>query len=178
MKHQPKKIRYCKICGKEFIVYAYILRKKACNYCSTKCALIARRKQKTKIKCVQCGKFIELSPWELKRASKIGHFCSHTCYGKWRTDNLAGDNSPNWKGGYSMDYGGRHWKAQRRKTLERDNFTCQKCGRKKENKRQFDVHHIIPYDMCDNPKSANQLINLITLCRKCHDKEHNKDGKK
>ena len=39
------------------------------------------------------------------------------------------------------------------------------CGKtKEENKRNMDVHHIVPYlDSKDN-----SLDNLICLCRRCH----------
>jgi len=55
---------------------------------------------------------------------------------------------------------------------DRDNHTCQKCG-KTSDSREFPVHHI---DL--NPKN-NNLKNLITLCFSCHQKIHrnlNKEG--
>ena len=58
---------------------------------------------------------------------------------------------------------------------ERDNYTCQKCGRKWEKglikiPRRFDVHH----KDCDKEKTLQyddlekEKDNLITLCHKCH----------
>jgi hypothetical protein len=48
--------------------------------------------------------------------------------------------------------------------LERDNFTCQKCGFKNLKKEGLEIHHI-------NPKifnGLNEINNLATLCSICH----------
>ena len=59
---------------------------------------------------------------------------------------------------------GDDWDAIRRLILNRDNYTCQKCG---ISKKVLDIHHIIPFlETFDN-----SLNNLITLCRSCHMKE-------
>lgn len=58
------------------------------------------------------------------------------------------------------------WKNKRQIIMKRDNFTCV-CG----SKRHLQVHHKryikgkMPWDI-DNKY-------LITLCRSCHEKEHN-----
>lgn len=48
---------------------------------------------------------------------------------------------------------------------ERDNNICQLCGR-----WAADVHHIVPAGM--GCKRTNELYNMISLCRECHDKLH------
>jgi hypothetical protein len=53
-------------------------------------------------------------------------------------------------------------------TLIRDNYTCQKCGRKD---CILEVHHITPKRLGGN----NSIYNLITLCNKCHKKVNNKE---
>jgi hypothetical protein len=48
--------------------------------------------------------------------------------------------------------------------LERDNFTCQKCGFKNLKKEGLEIHHI-------NPKlfnGLNEINNLATLCSICY----------
>ena len=57
------------------------------------------------------------------------------------------------------------WNIQRNKTFERDINNCQKCQRT----INLAVHHIIPYKFSKD----NELINLITLCPKCHMTEEN-----
>jgi len=48
--------------------------------------------------------------------------------------------------------------------LERDNFTCQKCGFKNSKQEELEIHYI-------NPKifnGLNEINNLATLCSICH----------
>ncbi len=60
---------------------------------------------------------------------------------------------------YGVDWTG----TLRRNIRERDNYTCQLCGARQED-RVFDVHHI------DFDKDNNKSENLITLCGDCHRK--------
>ena len=53
-------------------------------------------------------------------------------------------------------------------TLDRDNYTCQCCGKKHV---RLEVHHIIFRSL----GGSDELDNLITLCEKCHKALH--DGK-
>ena len=71
--------------------------------------------------------------------------------------------APTWDGksGYGENYA-----KMMRKALERDHYTCIKCG-EKEN---LHVHHINKRNSFQNPRSrpVNCLENLATLCRQCH----------
>lgn len=49
--------------------------------------------------------------------------------------------------------------------VERDQGICQLCGR-----RAVDVHHIIPAGM--GGKRKDEMWNMISLCRTCHDEAH------
>lgn len=79
------------------------------------------------------------------------------------------------------------WWKFKQECFERDNFTCQKCGRvgktvtskigdKKtyfRSTEDFEAHHIKQI----KDGGTNELSNLQTLCWKCHHKdEHSKDG--
>jgi len=64
------------------------------------------------------------------------------------------------------DYG-LNWAAQRRAARARDGYRCQMCGLP-ERGREHDVHHKIPFRTFASYEPANQLSNLITLCRSCH----------
>jgi hypothetical protein len=50
--------------------------------------------------------------------------------------------------------------------LCRDNYTCQSCGKYK-NQQDLEVHHVIPRS--EGGKDAP--TNLVTLCKHCHDRE-------
>jgi len=79
-----------------------------------------------------------------------------------------------WRGGLSEIYSnfrGWNWDKLRRQVLNRDNYTCQSCG--KSGCRLY-VHHITPYKLSKN----NSLNNLITLCLICHMKEEHKFWRK
>jgi len=49
--------------------------------------------------------------------------------------------------------------------LIRDNFTCQKCGKKET---RLEAHHIV----WTSKGGKDSIYNLITLCESCHDKIH------
>jgi DEAD/DEAH box helicase domain-containing protein len=76
-------------------------------------------------------------------------------------------NAPN-------DYG-PDWQETRQKVRARDQFTCQVCGAP-ERGREHDVHHKIPFRTFRTESGtierarANQVSNLVTLCRECHRK--------
>ena len=76
-----------------------------------------------------------------------------------------GEDHYAWTGGHPRYYG-RNWREQRKKTLERDEHTCQDCGTKEE----LHVHHVHKIRSFDNPEDANYLENLTTLCQHCHKK--------
>lgn len=76
----------------------------------------------------------------------------------------SGPNHGNWKGG-QQEYRGLDWRQQRRLALERDNHTCQRCDKTKEELGQEpDVHHKVPY----RDTQDNSLDNLVSLCKPCH----------
>jgi len=62
----------------------------------------------------------------------------------------------------------RKYGGNRKKALERDNFSCRSCG-KNENEVSLEIHHI---DGNGSRKPVrlrnNKLDNLITLCAVCH----------
>lgn len=114
-----------------------------------------------------------------RTGSEIAEECGVSCdviyhwmdkHGIDRKNRYVGENAPNWKGGHASDYGS-NWKRQRDKARARDNNTCQDCGHEwQEGEIRLDVHHIIPLKEFDVPEEANDLDNLITLCRECHKK--------
>lgn len=83
----------------------------------------------------------------------------------------SGDEHPFWRGG-TRNYYGPSWNKQRKKALERDNYSCVVCGREKiQGKRNIHVHHIIPkyfWNVRREHHTMNSMDNLVCLCREHH----------
>lgn len=109
---------------------------------------------------------------------------------------MVGELHPNWKGGITKltallrEYFGVNIAP---KVSRRDNYTCQMCG---DTHTILNVHHIVPfktivdqiilehpeYNVVDNKQELYEIIthderfldedNLITYCKKCHQKLH------
>lgn len=109
--------------------------------------------------CVDCGKQVSRASNRQKRCStcKQNHD-NRTCSEHYRRNYVkkgydqSGENNNNWKGGIGTY----------RKILE-DIKQCQKCSSAK-----FVVTHHI-----DGNRYNNSIDNLIRLCKRCHQIEHN-----
>ena len=65
---------------------------------------------------------------------------------------------------YSEQYKHPNWQKKRLEILNRDNFTCQKCGDKETT---LHIHHLIYYN---NRKVWDyKNSDLVTLCKDCHE---------
>lgn len=175
--------RSCAVCGTAFFVYASQCKDRPRQCCSTACANKHRsqiasgersfRWSNLFVTCQQCGAAFRVIPAHIKRGR--GKFCNRSCRSKWMSEHGTGANNPNWRGGYAIYYG-PNWTAQQRAARKRDKYVCQHCGkRQKKRGRAFDVHHIKPfrefgyvYGVNDHYLAANDLPNLVTLCRQCH----------
>lgn len=71
----------------------------------------------------------------------------------------SGENHPKWKGG------GKSY--ARKQALERDNYTCQRCGI--NDRDLLEVDHIVPKIL--RPDLVADINNLVTLCANCHKKK-------
>lgn len=58
----------------------------------------------------------------------------------------------------------------RRRVLKRDGFKCKKCG----DANELHAHHIARW--AHAPHLRIVVENGVTLCRKCHEKEHSSEG--
>lgn len=103
-------------------------------------------------------------PHNRKRNSESKQGTKNWMYGR------CGPRNPWWNGG-KVYYYGPNWHRQRNKARKRDHYTCQHCGiTETELGQQLDVHHIKKFrDFgLTRYKEANDLGNLICLCRTCH----------
>lgn len=168
-RHPPDKqvklaVKRCINCGTEFTSGQSRQR-----FCGLECSWAFVRSKspnyKVTLACEQCGaEFID------HRANRR-KFCSPACFWLWRSENQLGVSNPNYRGGTKYRKRGANWKVQKKAALLRDGYKCCLCGRQpsKVDKAGIHVHHIRPYRMFEGDYlTANELRNLITLCRKCH----------
>jgi hypothetical protein len=94
--------------------------------------------------------FLRLGGWRL---------CSDDCQTKWMSEQWGDDEAV---------YNSK-WRPVRRAALDRDERTCQHCGKhKSEIGQEPDVHHITPVREFDDPQDAHKLSNVVSLCPSCH----------
>lgn len=123
------------------------------------------------LECEVCGDEYEVNP---SREDSV--VCSEECRYEWMKQ-FRGKNAFRWKGGSVRHYGD-NWEEQRRRALERDNYTCQLCGEDMSGDgRDLDVHHLKRlkwfqdnYDAPEWWERGNSLSNLVCFCRPCHNK--------
>ena len=161
----------CKFCSKNMELPPSIAKDR--TFCSMKCKAKHQSENWTKedhpnwsgglatVECKNCGEEYEEKKCRVERTS----YCSKECLDEHRreTDIVRGENNHRWKGGYPGYYGA-NWQRQRKKALDRDDYTCQVCG-SKDNLHVHHVHKILDFE---NPEDANYLLNLVTLCATCH----------
>ena len=82
-----------------------------------------------------------------------------------KNPNLISEKVKHWGYQKGFDYG---WSSHREAILNRDNYTCQICGKKNT---RLEVHHVI----FRSQGGTDDENNLITLCEDCHSAIH--DGK-
>jgi len=114
--------------------------------------------------CIQCESRYTISRGKASTQREKSRFCSKECWYNYIRDDEK--RHPSYRGGH-FPYYGPDWKMQARKARERDNNTCQRCG-KKQFKPKLHVHHITPRRKFKSMRRANRLYNLTTLCNSCH----------
>lgn len=171
----PKKRRIyqCQECDGEFEEWAYRKPRFCSRLCASKYSARQPRPGSRKpsiyvtLDCTVCGKEYQTNIYQVRlRGSSC---CSRECVAKRQSVLKRGVGNPNYRGG-TVGYRGPNWGRQSRMAAKRDGYICQICHQQL-GRRLWDyaVHHIQAYRTFDGDyKSANQLSNLITLCRSCH----------
>lgn len=166
----------CDQCGGEFY-RSPANRRGTHNFCSAKCMgqwqaqhnigeSHPRYKGDDIRACFNCGKPVVRRRWAWNKRTMT--FCDRKCFGEWKAKNWTGAENPCWRGGHPPYYG-PNWLRQSREARRRDSHQCQCCGKTQSDcRRELDVHHIIPFRLFSEPRKANALSNLVTLCEECH----------
>lgn len=83
-----------------------------------------------------------------------------------------GEGNHNWRGGVTSENDKIRktiqYKEWRKGVFDRDNYTCQGCGRKEDVSGKLNAHHIKQFSKFPNLRF--ELTNGITLCKPCHEK--------
>lgn len=168
-----KAVFKCEWCSVEFEEWAYRKPRFCSNQCRSEYAARLpkpwqrRPENFVELTCEVCGK-----SYTVHRAQVTGRksrFCSVLCRAEWTSKVRSGAGNVNYRGG-TVRYRGRNWDRQKRIAVKRDGYKCQVCGKKLgRTKWDWAVHHIKPYrEFNGDYLKANELTNLITLCRRCH----------
>lgn len=156
--------RYCGACGKQRYrnkckecSLTFQAKRREVQYCSNECLKIGNSKKVRSTLCAGCGITFERTSSSIP--SNKRHFCSKRCNQR----RFAFENGNRY---------GSDWTTWRKRCIERDLHTCQKCGKKEFEKYELNVHHIIPIEEFNSPKEANYIENLLVLCFGCHMSVH------
>lgn len=153
----------CDYCGKDFDRFESYLDENQLNYfCSNECRGRWFVDNRLETECTYCGEAINRTQHKLDSVDH--HFCNRECHIEWTRANATYD----WK---STPNYGPMWRTRRREVLERDDWTCQGCGRNKEELGYTPrVHHIRPFSEFadDETEQAHDPLNLVSLCAVCH----------
>lgn len=113
------------------------------------------------VPCNTCSVVILRRPTEVGERNYCSVECRQAVVARFASERC-GSKHPRWNGG-RLTYRGPNWNTQKTATLERDSRQCQHCPA-----IGTDVHHKIPFRLFDDYRQANDLSNLITLCKRCH----------
>ena len=115
--------------------------------------------------CLHCGEAFEVSNSEGAKARSNRQFCGSDCWYEFVRTHP--DAHGRFRGGREPYYG-PNWAQAARETRKRDEYTCQDCGLH-QTRPALDVHHLVPRRAFNGDYvSANEIANLITLCKRCH----------
>jgi len=166
----PRRLRSktCPTCGKQFKS-----RDHHALYCSKACFDVVQtgrpntKNSKRKIEkvCPQCGNHFKVTP-----AYNYRIYCCMACSSAAKRNKSVNTGSRNgqWKGGvYPENQAAREridYKRWRETIFKRDDYTCQKCGKRGG---VMHAHHL--YKFSDYPELRYHIENGHTLCKQCHD---------
>lgn len=129
------------------------------------------------VECEQCGEITYKIGYLINRSENL--FCSIECHGKWKSENLIGENSPTW----NHDLTDEERQTQRKypeyyefitSVMRRDEYKCDICQFHSKWGNGLNAHHLNSYDW-DKDNRTN-IDNGITLCKECHTNFHKTYG--
>lgn len=152
-------LRNCEYCGKQIVSKQGRIKNGYDRFCSKDCFHKYQISTQITVICKTCGKEFNVWPSTIKFGGGI--FCSRDCSNLYKikpTDETIQNRRLRLRAEFS------EW---RKKVWERDNWACQKCGKRGG---KLNAHHIIAVSA--DPSLIYDVSNGITLCEKCHKLEH------
>lgn len=157
------KVINCNFCGKEKYLSGYHLGD--VNYCSKECYFKSQANPPREICCLNCDLVFKDYNYQKERK-----YCSQKCAKEDYAKNHQGSRSWLYRGGLTepntIIRGSYKYAAWRKAVFERDNYTCQCCG--KRGSQDIQADHIKPFSKY--PESRFDVSNGRTLCVPCHRK--------
>lgn len=160
-KTRLRRQRPCGVCG-----VLYWPGGLACGqkFCSLHCYRIHQHKRLAMVEaeCGFCSKKFRRTIAAIKRVRRS--FCSSACSRRFYTGErnhfFRGDKDPN---------RGAEWNRLAESIRQRDAYQCQRCNiSQEEHGQKLSVDHIRPWRLFTDKSAANDPLNLISLCRRCH----------
>lgn len=169
----------CDNCGALTKRRTYRIQNNVNRFCSRLCRFAWATKQTPfftrTVVCVMCGIEFTRTRYfvEVRGDAKC---CSRKCLDQYNSLNRRREKNVNWNGGQGAKDYGPDWSQQNKLARKRDGNQCVLCHAR-SHPWKLDVHHIIRFKFFEyvpgvneNYIQANDLKNLIVLCKKCHRK--------
>ena len=125
------------------------------------------------VKCKYCNKWFSPTNSEVHNYihGGISLYCSNGCKKSCPTFHVSKHEK-----GFRQNTSREVQPELRKLVLERDNWTCQKCGANKDDDITaiLHCHHIDPVK--NNPIESADMDNCVTLCKDCHKEVHKQKG--
>ena len=125
------------------------------------------------VKCKYCNKWFSPTNSEISDYMRRGTslYCSNGCKKSCPTYKVV-----KYEKGFRQNTSREVQPELRKLVLERDNWTCQKCGANKDDDITVTLHchHIDPVK--NNPIESADMDNCVTLCKACHNEAHSRKG--
>lgn len=175
MKTHNFSTKICAVCNQEYTPKGSS--QKACNGCKDEYHRVKRAEYRRAkrdavgaprkgdmLSCEDCGTQFEYTAGPQRKCKSCRYDARVSYTRKWAKENETKNKQYRQKAKDNYDFGGNRIKA-----LERDNYTCQRCG----TNEKLHIHHIdgrgTTTPRCER---NNALDNLQTLCCSCHTTVH------
>lgn len=152
--------RTCPQCGKLFKVFRYL--QNIQKHCSQTCAGVLSRTRVEK-ECRNCGKRFFKAASQFNYFKGAGRYCSRPCV-RAGLAKIAVDKPISDRYGRTKRKADKEWK---REVRERDQFTCQRCGKVDP---YIHAHHVAT--RARRPDLKHDVSNGKCLCGSCHQWVH------